>query len=289
MLIPAAMVKLHETHIALQQAPRQQTVRRVTPRLACVWSVKIEGALRLLRKIQQIRHRSLHAEGHLVLRDARFDLGIAEFVQVHAIQLAGRVEHFAARARVDPLRIVQVEHRIAAGPEAHTLVIGGQEAAAPQPREERLVRVQRLRLRQHHDERGQISILTAKSITNPRAHAGAAGLLAAALYKRDRRIVIDGVRVHRLDDRQLIDDLGGVRQQFADPCAGLPVLLEFEDGAGHWKRALARSHARDALPHTHAAGKLCAGQLVERRLVIEQIHLRWAARLVQENYPLGFG
>ena len=55
-----------------------------------------------------------------------------------------------------PARIVQVQHRIAAGAEAHALVIGGQKAAAPQAREERLVRVQRLRLREHHDERRQI-------------------------------------------------------------------------------------------------------------------------------------
>ncbi len=29
----------------------------------------------------------------------------------------------------------------------------------------------------------------------------------------------------------VVDDLGGVRQQFAEPGAGLPVLLELEDGA----------------------------------------------------------
>ena len=99
-----------------------------------------------------------------------------------------------------PSRIVQVEHRIAARAEAHALVIGGQEAAAPEAREQRLVGIQRLRLREHHDERRQVPILAAQAVADPRAHARPARLLAAALDERDRRIVIDRVRVHRLDD-----------------------------------------------------------------------------------------
>ena len=198
------------------------------PGLRDVGAVQVEDVLRLLREIEQIGHRRLHAERHLVLRDAGFDLRIAELIQVHAVEFAGGVEHVAARVRVDAVGIVQVQHRIAARAEAHALVIGGQKAAAPEAREQRLVRIQRLRLREHHDERGQVPILAAQAVADPRAHAGTARLLAAALDERDRRIVIDRVRVHRLDDGDVVDDLGDVRQQLADPRAGLPVLLELE-------------------------------------------------------------
>jgi len=51
------MVELHETYIAFQQAARQQTVRRIGARLARVRTVQVEGALRLLRQVQQIGHR----------------------------------------------------------------------------------------------------------------------------------------------------------------------------------------------------------------------------------------
>ena len=39
-------------------------------------------------------------------------------------------------------------------------------------------------------------------------------------------IVIDRVRVHRLDHGDVVDDLRGVRQQLADPRPRLPVLRE---------------------------------------------------------------
>jgi hypothetical protein len=54
-------------------------------------------------------------------------------------------------------------------------------------------------------------------------------LLKAGLEKRDRRVVIDRVGVHRLDDGQIIYNLRRVRQQLADPRARLSVLFEFED------------------------------------------------------------
>ena len=86
----------------------------------------------------------------------------------------------------------------------------------------------RVGLRDQHDERRQILVLAAQTVADPRAHARPAGLLAAGLDEGDGRIVIDGVGVDRLDDGDVVDDLGGVRQQFAEPGAGLAVLAEFE-------------------------------------------------------------
>jgi hypothetical protein len=44
--------------------------------------------------------------------------------------------------------------------------------------------------------------------------------LRARLKKSDRRVVIDRLGLHRLDEAKIIGDARGVRQQFADPGAG---------------------------------------------------------------------
>ena len=48
-------------------------------------------------------------------------------------------------------------------------------------------------------------------------------------------IVVDGLGMHRLDQRNVVDDFRGVRQKFADPCAGLSMLanLKIEDATGN--------------------------------------------------------
>ena len=47
--------------------------------------------------------------------------------------------------------------------------------------------------------------------------------------------------------RDVVDDLRGVRQQFADPGAVLAGPRELEDGGRNRQRVLARGHAGDAL------------------------------------------
>ena len=81
----------------------------------------------------------------------------------------------------------------------------------------------------HHDEGGQVLVDRPQPIGDPRAQARPARELKPGLRKRHRRIVIDLLGVHRLDEAQVVDHLGGVRQQLADPGARLPVLRELED------------------------------------------------------------
>src|SRR5690348_9501858 len=91
---------------------------------------------------------------------------------------------------------------------------------------------QRLRvtdaLRDHHDEGGEIFVLTAKTIGNPRTDAGASGKLKPGLAKRDSRIMIDLLGLNRFDDGEVVDRFGGMRQQFAEPCARFSVLRELK-------------------------------------------------------------
>ncbi len=92
-----------------------------------------------------------------------------------------------------------------------------------------------------------------------------------------------------LDNRDIVDDLRRVRQQLAQPRAGLSVLLEFENRWRHRQRRLARRHARDPLPLPDRIRQILAAILGQLRLVVEQVHLRRAARLVQEDHALGLG
>ena len=69
-LIPAGMVKLDESNTALGQAPRLQAVRGESARIFHIVAVLAQHMLRLAGDVGHLRDRRLHAECHLVLRNA---------------------------------------------------------------------------------------------------------------------------------------------------------------------------------------------------------------------------
>ena len=112
-MVPIAMVELDEAHAALGQAARQQTIGGEGAGLLRILAVEIERARGLLGDVGQFRHRSLHAERHLVLRHARVGFGIAELRRRHPVQLAQRVQELAPVVRGEALRVREVQHRVA--------------------------------------------------------------------------------------------------------------------------------------------------------------------------------
>ncbi len=80
MHVPAAVINLHESHVALHQTPRHQAAIGEGAALARIFAVKLEGARRLFGEIGQFRHRGLHPERHFVLRDAHLRFGIGELL-----------------------------------------------------------------------------------------------------------------------------------------------------------------------------------------------------------------
>ena len=168
------------------------------------------------------------------------------------------------------------------------MIPGRQKAAAPQAIVERLVvRVARP-LRDHGDERGQVLIFTTQSVRQPGADAGPARELGTSLEEGDGGVVIDRLGMHRLDEAQVVHDLGRVRQEFADPCPALAVPGELERGRGRGEAGLSGGHAGQALTHANRVRQLGAAQRVEFRLVIEQVHLRGSAGLEQVDDAFGF-
>ena len=76
-LIPALVIELDERDAALGEPARQQTVGGERARRPRVRAVERQRLLRFVREVHHAGHAGLHAIRHLVLRDARVDLGIA--------------------------------------------------------------------------------------------------------------------------------------------------------------------------------------------------------------------
>ena len=162
------------------------------------------------------------------MRDARLDLRIAVRIVIDRVELRDRIQHLAPRGLGDPRWIAEIQHRCAPGAKPDALITRWQESAGPQAREQRLIGVDGVSLRQQDHERRQILIDAPKPVAEPRAHARTARLLKTGLNERDGRVVVDRLRVHRLDDGDVVDDLRGVGQQLAHPRAALAVPGERE-------------------------------------------------------------
>ena len=144
----------------------------------------------------------------------------------------------------------------------------------------------RSRWRQH-DERRQVLVQRAQSVTQPGPQAGAARQLVAGADVGDRRIMVDRFGVQALDDREIVDHLGRVRQQLADPGAVAAVLLELVFRRGDGKPLLAGGHRRQPLALPHRFGQVLVEQLVHLRLVVEHIQLAGRTGHEQIDGPLG--
>src|SRR5262245_65070312 len=103
--------------------------------------------------------------------DPRLDLRIGVGLMLHRVKLSERVKHLPPRRLADAGRIVEEQYRRTAGAESDALITRGQEAARPESREQRLVSIDGMRLREQDDKRREILVLAAKSIAEPRAHA----------------------------------------------------------------------------------------------------------------------
>ena len=87
----------------MNRTPRSAS-RRASRQLAAnepsapLHAVQVEHVLRLVGDVHQLRHARLHAEGQLVLGDARGDLRVLLDGVAHAVELVDRVDHVAAAA-----------------------------------------------------------------------------------------------------------------------------------------------------------------------------------------------
>ena len=286
MLIPALVVELHKTYAPFHQPSRKQAIRRIGARLTRVGAVFLKDRIGLLREVAHFGHRSLHSVSQFVLGDAAFDFGVGGSLELLLVKLSQSAQHFLSALGVDALRVAQIEDGVFTRAEANSLMLRRQKTAAPIAAQQRLARFV---FGDQHDKRRQVLAGVAQAVMQPGADRGPAGQLRAGLEKRDGRAVVDRLGEHRADDAQVVGDLCGVRQQFADPRAALAMLLELIGRANHRQARLVATHAGEPLALPHAVGQFLAVVLVQQRLVIEQINLRRRAGLKEEDHPFGFG
>ena len=134
--------------------------------------------------------------------------------------------------------------------------------------------------RADRDERGEIRVLRAESVGDPRAHRRADERVAARV-DLEQRAAVRGVRpVQALDEAEVVDELGDVREQVAHPRARLAVLAELPR-AGEQVAGLGELHAR--LGERQRLARVAR----EQRLVVERVDLRRPAVHEAEDHPLG--
>ena len=229
--------------------------------------------LRFLREVEQIRHARLHAEGHLVLRDTGLDFRVAQDAVALVVKSGQFVELFAADFTRDTFGILEVEDAFAFIAELYPLEFGGQEARAPEAVVERLVVGTTATEGRHHHVGGEVGVFAAEAVGGPGADARTAGKLGARLHERDRRVMVDGFRVHGADHAPFVGLRGDVRHQLTEPIARLPVLVELEDRWGDWEVLLARGHRRQALSLANGIWQILAAHRFQLGLWVEEVHL----------------
>src|SRR5262245_49281568 len=220
-MIPVGVVKLDEPDAALDEPSREQTIVRES-HTARLGAVHLERLPRLTGEIDQLRRACLHAIRHFVRRDARGDLRIAGDVEPRLIQIAEHVECLPLAAAVHAGRAGEIQDGFACGAERHTLVDGGQEAAAPERGAP--ARAARTGLQDH--EARQVLSFTAQAVGDPRAHAWPAELGGAGVHEQLRGTVVEDFRLDRGEDGDVVDDAGDVRQKLGHPRAGSPMPRE---------------------------------------------------------------
>ena len=289
-LVPAAVEDLHEAHAALDQAARREAAVGERPAVAGIRAVQVERRVGLLGEVGQLGHRGLHAEGHLILLEARGGLGVAGGLVGHLVELGEAVEHLAARGAAHAVGVAQVEHGVAGRAERHPGMLRGQEAGRPEAGRDRLHVGARVGVAGvQHDERRQVLVGATEAVGEPGAEGGLARDHVARVREHVRRLVVDRLGVHRPDDRDVIHHLGGVRQDLGHPGARLAMLLEGVGRRRHGEALLAGGHAGDALTVADRRGEVLVEAVRELRLVVEGLELRGRADHREVDAALGFG
>ena len=139
------------------------------------------------------------------------------------------------------------------------------------------------------NEGGEVLVQAAESVGKPRTHRRLTGHHVAGIRKHIGRLVVDGLRVHRLDDANVVRHLGRVGQDIRNPGAAFPVLLEANRRRGDGETGLARGHARNALAIADGWREVLVKALLELGLRVEHLELRRRANHREVDAALRLG
>ena len=158
---------------------------------------------------------------------------VQAFEEVELCALVGQRDTIVANIfdQFLDLRVLRID--------VHAFVHTRQEARLPVLRF-----LNRVSVRAHGDERGQVLILAAQAVAQPGTQAGPDLPRFATVHEEQRRLMVWHVGVHRANEADVVDRTRRVAKQVADFDAALPVFAELERrrerGAG---RSLGRQRA----------------------------------------------
>ena len=162
MEIPGAVVKLNHAHAAFGEAAGHEAVGgegAVTDFLNAVVFERLRG---LALEVEQLGDARLHLESHLVLGDARGDLGVDGLFSELAVEAADFVDDLALRALADAFGVADVMDGIALGLKLDALELARQYTAGPLARGDGLLT--RTTGRGQHDISGKVLGLGAEAV-----------------------------------------------------------------------------------------------------------------------------
>ncbi len=177
------------------------------------------------------------------------------------------------------LRRLEIDDRAAGVADLHALVRGRHVAVAPV---RRAVDRPAAMIRED-DEAGQVLVLAPQPVGNPAADARMAGEDAAGVHLEQRWAVRGAERMHRADERDVVDVLGDVRKELRDLHAALAVPLE---PPRRRHQAAGRPHR---CPHSPDALHRLALVFEQGGSWVEGIDLADAAVAEDRDHRLGLG
>ena len=89
--------------------------------------------------------------------------------------------------------------------------------------------------------------------------------------------MVDGLSIDAPNHSEIIHNLRGMRQEFADQRSALSMRGEFVDGRSDREALLTGSHGREALAVANGFGQVGVKQFRQSGLVIPQVDLGWRA------------
>ena len=121
--IPSTVENLNVAHPTLGKPSSIEAAGSKGSGLSGIFPIKVEGILTFIGEIHQLRDRTLHAIGHLMLPNSGQDFRIAKLLILVLIEGAQSVELSSAICRGDAARIVQIQNGISLTAQQDALMI----------------------------------------------------------------------------------------------------------------------------------------------------------------------
>ena len=279
-LAARARVQLHEPDTPLHESPGEQTVLSESLRPLVAQTVGLLSLPRLTRQIDSLGCLGLHPEGEFKRCDPRLEVGVTGTKgQVFAVELIDEVQLGQLPLVADSFGVVEIQNRALARQELGSLMRRRHEAGTPDA-----VATGGLAIAvEHDDETGQIPVLGAQAVIDPRPQTRPAGQDAAGVHLADPTHMVQGIGRTRANHAQVVRTFTDMRIPVRHRQPARTVLLPFS--LGRQQRVFGNSHRCDH--PLDRRGERLARHFVDQRLRVERVEMAGTTVHEQEDDVAG--